>query len=145
MPDNHSWPESTKSWGLGSYPESLRTVGQRIPKNMISMRTKLRMNSHFPNQKEDLSLSQKWQLMYVHCDRDGNEYLPLKQLFDYQKDAKMISLRPTTSAHGRSAACKSTTETNLLPVKKLSNLKESYPLPIAKFTIVQGIDHVFFF
>ena len=48
-------------------------------------------------------------LMYAECDADGNEYLLLDALFDYQKDIKAISLtEQQTNIEGRPVTHKTT-------------------------------------
>ena len=47
--------------------------------------------------------------VYVQCDVEGNEYLPLNLLIDYQKDDKVIPLSDQQiSLWGRAVTCKST-------------------------------------
>ena len=88
--------------------------------------------------------------MYAQCDADGNEYLLLDVLVDYNKDTKAI---PLTDQHpsiwGRPVMCKTTAGWQICcqwkdgstSWDKLSKLKESHPVQTAEFAVVQGIDH----
>ena len=79
-----------------------------------------------------------------------NEYLLLDVLVDYQKDNNAISLSDQqTTVLSRPVAHKITAgwqiscqwKDSCTSWEKLSELKESYPVQIAEFAVVQGIDH----
>ena len=88
--------------------------------------------------------------MYIQWDTDGNEYLLLDVLVNYQNDNKAISLteqqitvwdRPVTwkTTAGWQICCQ--WKDGSTSWEKLSELKESHPVWTAEFAVVQGIDH----
>ena len=88
--------------------------------------------------------------MYTPCNADGNEYLLLDALVDYQKDKKAISLsnqqirlqdRPATHkiTAGWQICCH--WKDGSTSWEELSELKESHPVQTAELAVAQGIDH----
>ena len=86
--------------------------------------------------------------MYAQCDADGNKFLLLDSLVDYHKDNEAKSLtEQQISIQGRPVTSKSTAGWQIYcqwkdgstSWGKLSHLKESHPLQMAEFAIVQGI------
>ena len=88
--------------------------------------------------------------MYAQCYADGNEYLLLDVLVDYQKNNKAISLtdqkitvweRPVTrrTTAGWQLYCQ--WKDGPTSWEKLSDLKESHPMQTAEFAVAKGIDH----
>ena len=89
--------------------------------------------------------------MYAQCDIDGNEYLLFKAFINHRtnvsalnvKDQKMVikwqnTLRKSTAAWD--IYCKQKDRSTLW--EKLSNLVESYPIQVAKFSVAQGMKYM---
>ena len=82
--------------------------------------------------------------MCTQCYSEGNEYLLLDVLIDYQKDNKAISLSDQqTIVQGRPVTCKTTAGWQVCCKlkEKQSELKESHSVQTAEFAVTQGIDH----
>ena len=86
----------------------------------------------------------------THSDTDGNKYLLLDVLVDYNKDNKTMSLiDQQTSIWGRQVSCKTTAAWQICcqwkngstSWKMLSNLKESHPMQTTELAVAHGIDH----
>ena len=88
--------------------------------------------------------------MYTQCNSEGNEYLLLDALIDYQRENKAISLSDqeitvwdssvnTKTSAGWQISCQ--WKDNSTSSEKLSELKESHPVQTAEFAVVQRIDH----
>eukprot|EP01082_Thalassiosira_pseudonana_P005598 g5187.t1 g5187 contig19:120121-121928(-) len=88
--------------------------------------------------------------MYAQCDVDGNEYLLLEKFVDHQKsDAALTLEQQKTNHNGRPSIRKSTAGWKLCcqwldgstSWERLSVLKESHPVQVAKYAVAAGIDH----
>ena len=87
--------------------------------------------------------------MNVQCDAYGSENLHLEVLIDYHEENNTIFLtEQQTSIQGRPVTHKTTADWQICcqwkdsstSWEKLSNLKESHPVYIAEFAVVQEID-----
>ena len=88
--------------------------------------------------------------MYAQYNLEGNKYLLLDALVDYQRDNKAISLPDQqTTVWGRSVTCKTTASWQICcqwkdsstSWEELSELKESHPVQTAEFVVAQGFDN----
>ena len=88
--------------------------------------------------------------MFDRCDVDRNKYLTLDLLVAYHKDNKAISLtEQQASIRVRPVTHKTTAGWHIswqgkngsTSWEKLSELKESHPVQMAEFHVVQWIDH----
>ena len=88
--------------------------------------------------------------MYTQCYSEGNEYLLLDVLVDYQKDYKAISLSDQQiTVWGRPVTAKTTADWQICcqwkdgstSCEKLSELKKSHTRQTAEFAVAQGFDH----
>ena len=87
--------------------------------------------------------------MYSACDHDGNEYLLFDCFVDYKKSDKACTKEGQEMVHNGKKAMRRTTAGWHLCVQwldgstswqSLKELKESYPLQVAEYAVMQGID-----
>ena len=88
--------------------------------------------------------------MYAQCDVDRNEYLMLDAFIDYRKNGSALSVEDQKIVvKGQETLRKSTASWDLCCKwkdrstlwEKLSDLKELHQIQVAKYAIVQGIQH----
>ncbi len=89
--------------------------------------------------------------MYAQCDPDGNQYVLLYSIIDYQRHDTAIQLSDqiVTRPNGRMYKRRNTIGWELCCQWKdgstswecLADLKESHPLETAEFAVTAGIDH----
>ncbi len=88
--------------------------------------------------------------MYASCDDDGNEYLLFDSIVDHKKSNKALTKETQHMSHnGKKAMRRSTVGWHLCVQwldgstswQTLKDLKESYPLEVAEYAVIQGIDN----
>ncbi|KAL7476000.1 hypothetical protein ACHAW6_001889 [Cyclotella cf. meneghiniana] len=87
--------------------------------------------------------------LYAQCDPDGNQYVMLDAIMDYQKNPNVAVSRnnQVKVVGGKKVVSRSTRSWELCHEwkdgstswKKLSNLKESHPIQVAEFALAAGI------
>ena len=87
--------------------------------------------------------------MYATCDDDGNEYLLFDDIVDHKKSNKALTHETQPFSHNGKACMRRSTAGWHLCVKwldgstswqSLKDLKESYPLQVAEYAVMQGIE-----
>jgi hypothetical protein len=87
--------------------------------------------------------------MYSACDHDGNEYLLFDFFVDYKKSDKACTKEGQAMVHNGKQAMRRMTAGWHLCVQwldgstswqSLKELKESYPLQVAEYAVMQGIN-----
>ena len=88
------------------------------------------------------------QNMYSQCDTEGNQYLLLKGIVDWEKDDTAVDRKDMYIQHGTNRHLRKTTKGWKLCIEwkdgtttweRLANLKESNPVEVAEYAIAQGI------
>ncbi len=88
--------------------------------------------------------------MYAQCDPEGNQYVLLDCFVDFDKSLTAIPLvdqnivvkgRPSKhrNTYGWKICCQ--LKDGSMTWESLKDLKESHPLEIAEYAVMQGIDH----
>jgi hypothetical protein len=99
----------------------------------------------------DLTANLIAESMYAQCDSDGNQYVLLDSIIDYQRHDTAIRLSDqiVTRPNGRMYKRRNTIGWELccqwkdgsMSWERLADLKESHPLETAEFAVTAGIDH----
>ena len=88
--------------------------------------------------------------MYASCDADGNEYILFDSFVINKSNRKTMTKESQRIVHnGRNSLCQSTAGRHLCVQWKdgstswqsLKDLKEAYPIAVAKYAVAQGIDN----
>ena len=88
------------------------------------------------------------QNMYSQCDTEGNQYLLLKGIVDWEKDDTAVDRKDMYIQHGTNRHLRKTTKGWKLCIEwkdgtttweRLADLKESNPVEVAEYAIAQGI------
>ena len=86
--------------------------------------------------------------MYALCDDNGNEYLLFDCIFAHKKNNKALTNKTQSMSHnGKECMRRSTIGWHLCDqwlggstsCQSLKDLKESYPLEVAEYAVMQGI------
>ncbi len=88
--------------------------------------------------------------MYASCNADGNEYILFDSFVDHKSNRKALMKDSQQIVHnGRNSLCQSAAGWHLCVQWKdgstswqsLKDLKEAYPVAVAKYAVAQGIDN----
>jgi hypothetical protein len=123
-------------------------VGRADPNPIKDTRT---YEVEFPDgEVAELTANAIAQAMYASCDDDGNEYLLFDCIVDHKKNDKALTKETQPMSHnGRTSMRRSTAGWHLCVQwldgstswQSLKDLKESYPLQVAEYAVIQGIDN----
>ncbi|KAL7475056.1 LOW QUALITY PROTEIN: hypothetical protein ACHAW6_000990 [Cyclotella cf. meneghiniana] len=105
---------------------------------------------HFPvGHTEELAANVIAELLYAHCDSDGNQYVILDAIMEYQKnpDVAVTCNNQVKVVDGKKVVTRSTRNWELCcewkdgstSWQKLPDLKESHPVQVAEFALAAGI------
>jgi hypothetical protein len=79
--------------------------------------------------------------MYGSCDADGNEYILFDSFVDHKSNRKAVTKdSQRTVRNSRNSLRRSTAGWHLC-VQSLKDLKEAYPVAVAEYAVMQGIDN----
>ena len=100
-------------------------------------------------QSKELATNVIAEALYAQCDGDGNEYVLLDSIVDYQcnADVAVSCTNQVTVVDGKKMVARSTRGWELCCAwkdgstswQKLSDLKEPHPLQVAEFALAAGI------
>ena len=88
--------------------------------------------------------------MFAQCDLDGNQYLLMDAIVDHKSNGSAVKFADRfVTVNGRQHHRKTTVGWKLciqwkdgsMTWERLADLKESYPIEVAKYAVSQGIDH----
>ena len=122
-------------------------VGRADPNPVKDTRT---YEVEFPDgEVAELTANAIAEAMYASCDDDGNEYLLFDCIVDHKKSDKALTKKTQPMSHNGKECMRRTTAGWHLCVQwldgstswqSLKDLKESYPLQVAEYAVMQGIE-----
>ena len=105
----------------------------------------------FPDREvAELTANTIAEAMYALCDGNGNEYLLFDCIVDHKKNDKALTNKTQSmSNNGKECMRRSTIGWNLCVQwldgstswQSLKDLEESYPLKVAEYAVMQGIEN----